>query len=247
MAGVKSNALQRGMRKPVAAEAAESEVFRVGKYLFSGTLRCGRINLADELCCSRMVGNAASGKNAKYGDYYRCNDPNCKGVGRRVAAVDKYLEELVLSYLDKNFKGTKPKTTPYRGASKLAALRVQRKKIKDSVVEGEVDWGDVHDLLARLNRKIKMLEEEESDHIEKEAKGNLLRGWGRKKWVGMDLEEKKEIISQVLVSVVVLPVPEGVSDKAPFDSNLLKVNWRKEKESKPQGQYQGPRPATDVA
>ncbi|WP_189876592.1 recombinase family protein [Streptomyces bluensis] len=101
MAGVKSSALHRGMKKSPAVEATGAEVLRVGKYLFSGTLRCGRINLAGELCYSKIVGNAASGKNAKYGDYYRCNDPNCKGVGRRVAAVDEYLEELVLSYLDK--------------------------------------------------------------------------------------------------------------------------------------------------
>ncbi|MEW2397892.1 recombinase family protein [Streptomyces sp. NPDC046862] len=228
MAAVKSHSLHRGMKKPLAVAAEAAEVFRVGKYLFSGTLRCGRMNLAGEPCYSKMVGNAASGKNAKYGDYYRCNDPNCKGVGRRVGAVDAYLEGLVLADLDKRFKGTKPKTTPYRGAAKLARLRDQRMKIEDSVAEGKGDWGDVYDLLMRLNRSIETLEEEESDHLVREVKRNLLRDWSGEKWKGMNLEEKKEVISQVLVSVTVLPVPEGVSDKAPFDPDLLKVNWRKE-------------------
>ena len=90
----------------------------------------------------------------------------------------------------------------------------------------DVDWDDVHDMITRLTRNIKTLEEEERDHLKKESKRNLLRGWSREKWARMELDEKKEVISQVLASVVVLPVPEGRSDKAPFDPTLLKVSWR---------------------
>ncbi|KUO20565.1 serine integrase family protein [Streptomyces dysideae] len=226
MSGVQSTALHRGMKQAPAAKAAGREVFRTGKYKFSGTLRCGRINEAGEICHSRLVGNAASGRNAKYGDYYRCNDPNCKGVGRQVASVDAYLEELVLSYLDEHYADTEPSTTPWRGMEKLAGLRVQHKKIQDSVADGEVDWDDVHDMLTRLNRNIRTLEAEEQEHLAAEAKRNLLRGWRRESWEGKDLAEKKEVISHVLAAVIVLPIPEGGSDKAPFDPTLLKVNWR---------------------
>ncbi|SDM63239.1 Site-specific DNA recombinase [Streptomyces sp. cf386] len=241
MAGVYANRLHRGMVKP----PTEGETTRVGKYLFSGPLRCGRINDMSEVCYSKLSGNKATGKNAKYGDYYRCGDPNCKGVGRRVAPVDKYLTELLLAYLDKHFSGTKPKTIPWRGKEKLDGLVSQRKKIKESVADGEADWSDVHDMLTNLNRNIKTLQKEERDHLQAQSKANLLRGWSRKKWTKMELDEKKEVISLVLASVVVLPVPEERSDKAPFDPNLLQVSWRKKKQAtaEDQGQESPPEPA----
>ncbi|WP_078657958.1 recombinase family protein [Streptomyces rimosus] len=227
MAGVKANRMHRGMKRDEEAQQTEEEL-RTRTYLYSGTLRCGRINDFEEICYSKLSGNKATGKNAKYGDYYRCGDVNCKGVGRRVAPVDEFLEGLTLAYLDKHFVGTKVKTIPWRGKEKLANLRKQRRDIKDSVATGSADWSDVHDLLMRLNRTIQTLEKEEKDHLKAESKRNLLRGWSREKWGRMELDEKREVIAQVLTAVVVLPVPEGVSDKAPFDPNLLKVSWRKE-------------------
>ncbi|MFF4802734.1 recombinase family protein [Streptomyces sp. NPDC001351] len=247
MAGVNANRLHRGMANTATSEASGGEPSRVGKYLFSGILRCGRINDLDEVCYSKLNGNKASGKNAKYGDYYRCGDANCKGVGRRVAPVDEFLEELVLSYLDKHFSGTKPRTAPWRGKEKLDGLIIQRRKIKGSVAEGEVDWSDVHDMLTTLNRNIKTLQDEEQEHLRTESRKNLLRGWSRKKWEKMELDEKKEVISQVLVSVVVLPVPKQRSDKAPFDPNLLQISWRKEKEANPQDQGPESPPRPDAA
>jgi hypothetical protein len=247
MAGVNANRLHRGMAKPTTVEAKGGESTRIGKYLFSGILHCGRIYDFDEVCFSKLTGNKATGKNAKYGDYYRCGDANCKGVARRVAPVDEYLEQLVLAYLDKHFSGTNPKTVPWRGKEKLAGLVVQRKKIKDSVANGEADWDDVHDMITRLNRNIKTLESEEQAHLRAESKRNLLRGWSRKKWHKMELDERKEAISQVLTSVVVLPVPRERGDKAPFDPNLLQVSWRKDKQAKPRSQGQESPPESDVA
>ncbi|MEU9323722.1 recombinase family protein [Streptomyces canus] len=247
MAGVKANRLHRGMVKCQTGEEVGGEATRVGKYLFSGSLRCGRINDLDEVCYSKLNGNKGGGKNAKYGDYYRCGDANCKGVGRRVASVDKYLEELVLAYLDKRFSGTRPRITQWRGKGKLAELISQRKKIKDSVANGEADWDDVHDMLTRLNRNIKTLEAEEQEHLRAESKRNILRGWSRGKWEQMELGEKKEAISQVLTSVVVLPVPAGRSDKAPFDPTLLKVSWRKDKQASLRNPDQESQPEPDVA
>ncbi|MFE9768942.1 recombinase family protein [Streptomyces sp. NPDC005808] len=247
MAGVQANRLHRGMQKaPSSAAAGGSEALRSRTYLFSGALRCGRINNLDEVCYSKLSGNKASGKNAKYGDYYRCGDANCKGVGRRVAPVDEFLEELMLSYLDKNFTGTEVRT-PWRGAEKLTSLIRQRKDIKTSVADGETEWRDVHDILTRLNRNIKTLQEEQQDHLKKESKRNLLRGWSREKWGQMELEEKREVISEVLASVVVMPVPKGRTDKAPFDPTLLKVSWRKDNPSI--SRYPGPEgpPELDVA
>ncbi|MGI5196970.1 recombinase family protein [Streptomyces sp. CA-288835] len=246
MAGVEANRLHRGMKKAPASEGAE-EKLRTGSYKFSGVLRCGRINELGETCYSKLSGNKASGVNAKYGDYYRCGDPNCKGLGRRVAPVDEFLEELMLSYLDKHFSGTKPTVVPWRGQDKLKALIQQRKAIKASVADGEADWGDVHDMLTRLNRNIKALQDEEQDHLKKERKRNLLRGWSREKWGQMELDEKREVITQVLASVVVMPVPKDRSDKAPFDPKLLVVSWRKEKKAKPSDQAPEETPVVQAA
>ncbi|WP_455360608.1 recombinase family protein [Streptomyces sp. SYSU K21746] len=223
MTGVQANRLHRGMRQG-KAERPEEQI-RTRTYKFSGYLRCGRLNDFEEVCGSKLTGNKATGKNAKYGDYYRCGDANCKGIGRRVAPVDEYLEGLLLAYLDEHFSGTEAKTIPWRGKGKLAGLRKQRKAISDSVASGEAEWSDVHDLIMRLNRNIRTLEQEEKDHLRAEAKKNLLRGWSRAQWDQMELPEKREVIGQVITSVVVLPIPAGVSDKAPFDPALLRVSW----------------------
>ncbi|MGB8938873.1 MAG: recombinase family protein [Streptomyces sp.] len=234
MSDVNAKRLHRGMRVEANPQKA-SEQLRSRVYHYSGVLRCGRISDLEEVCYEKLSGNKASGKNAKYGDYYRCGSPNCRGVGRRVAPVDKYLTGLLLAYLDKHFAGTPVKMTPWRGAEKLANLRRQRKEIKHSVSEGEAEWSDVHDMITRLDRNIKALEEDEREHLRAERKRNLLRGWSRQKWKTMELADKREVIAQVFTSVVVMPIPEGVSDKAPFDPNLLKVSWRKErKETKDQ-------------
>ncbi|AVZ73871.1 hypothetical protein SLUN_18500 [Streptomyces lunaelactis] len=227
MTGVQANRLHRGMKQ---AEGARSEgELRTRTYLFSGYLRCGRLNDFEEVCCSQLSGNKATGRNAKYGDYYRCGDANCKGIGRRVAPVDEYLEGLVLAYLDRHFAGTKSRTIPWRGKAKLAHLCKQRRDVEDSVTSGEAHWSDVQGLLTRLNRNIETLEQEETDHLMAEARRNLLRGWKREKWDRLELEEKRAVIGQVITSVVIVPIPEGVSDKAPFDPALLKVSWREKR------------------
>ncbi|MET9515288.1 recombinase family protein [Streptomyces sp. NPDC002994] len=224
MTGVQANRLHRGMRNKEDAERPDQEM-RTRVYLFSGHLRCGRINDLEEVCYSKLTGNKASGKNAKYGDYYRCGDANCRGVGRRVAPVDEHLEGLVLAFLDQYFSGSEATTSPWRGKDKLAHLRKKRRDIRDSVASGTGDWSDLSDLLMRLDRNIKTLECEEKGHLKAEAKRNLLRGWSRAKWDDMELSEKREVIGQAVTSVVVMPIPEGVSDKAPFDPTLLKVSW----------------------
>ncbi|MFC8825089.1 recombinase family protein [Streptomyces sp. NPDC057137] len=116
MVGVQANRLHRGMKKKETGRpAAEGMRTRTRGYLFSGFLRCGRLNDFDEIYYSKLSGNKASGRNAKYGDYYRCGDPNCKGVGRRVAPVDQYLEGLALAYLDEEFADIEVKVIPWRG------------------------------------------------------------------------------------------------------------------------------------
>ncbi|WOX23515.1 recombinase family protein [Streptomyces solicathayae] len=226
MTGVNAARLHRGMRREGVCPGP-TDAMKVRAYLFSGVLRCGRLNDLGEVCHSKLSGNRATGRNAKYGDYYRCGDVNCRGIGRGVESVDRYLEGLVLDYLDEYFSGTTQDTTAWRGEEKLTALCVQRRAIEESVAAGKSAWGDVRDLLARLTRNIEDLGAERQEHLDAEAKRNLLRGWRREKWGSMALERRREVISCALTSVLVLPVPAGVSDKAPFDPSLLRPVWRR--------------------
>ncbi|MFD3996992.1 recombinase family protein [Streptomyces sp. NPDC058583] len=224
---VRAGRARRGLALgDAAAPAAIAATPRV--YLFSGVLRCGRLNDLGQTCRSRLCGNRATGRNAKYGDYYRCGDPNCRGVGRRVASVDEFLEGLVIGHLDEHVTDGAPDTAAWRGEGKLAELRAARRGIESSLVSGEVAWDDVRDLLVRLGRHIESLESEWREHAEEQAEENLLRGWSREKWAHMALREKRAVITRVLASVLVLPVPGGVSDKAPFDPTLLIPEWRRE-------------------
>ncbi|MCX2184332.1 recombinase family protein [Streptomyces sp. SKN60] len=233
MKEVRAARLHRGMSQGEGAHRPETAA-TARTYLFSGVLRCGRLNDLGEVCRSKLCGNKATGRNAKYGDYYRCGDPNCKGVGRRAGAVDAHLEDLVLDHLDEHFSGGTAEPVAWRGDKKLAALRGTRQGIEASLATGDAAWcRDVRDLLARVNRNIESLEAEWREHVELHAKENLLRGWSREKWRPLEVREKREVIARVLTSVLVLPVPEGVSDKAPFDPSLLIPSWHRETPARP--------------
>ncbi|MEU9865981.1 recombinase family protein [Streptomyces sp. NPDC047971] len=225
MAGVGAKRPLRGLRQ-VGNAPRSMEAMRGPSYLFSGVLRCGRINDAQEVCHAKLAGNRATGRNAKYGDYYRCGDANCRGIGRKVASVDAYLEGLMLAYLDERFAGTEADGTPWRGDAVLANLRRQRRDIQECVDSGGVDRSRARHRMARLDRNIAALEHEERDHLKAEARRNLLRGWTRAKWERMEPAERREVIAQVFRAVVVQPIPMGVSDKAPFDPGLLTITWR---------------------
>ncbi|MFF9016522.1 recombinase family protein [Streptomyces sp. NPDC014870] len=227
MAGVRAARMHRGMNQGEGAPVPRPAAGAAGRtYLFSGVLRCGRLNDLGEVCRSKLCGNKASGRNAKYGDYYRCGDPNCKGVGRRARPVDDFLEGLVLDHLEEHFAGPPAEPVAWRGEEKLTRLRTTRRGIETAVVTGEASWGDGRHLLARVDRAIASLEAERHEYLEAQTAENLVRGWAPENWARMSSCEKREVISQVLASVLVLPVPAGVSDKAPFDPSLLKPSWR---------------------
>ncbi|MBM9505734.1 recombinase family protein [Actinacidiphila acididurans] len=53
----------------------------------------------------------------------------------------------------------------------------------------------------------------------------LLGGFTRQRWTEFDLRQKRIAISAVIERVVVRPLPEGRSTRAPFDPALLDVRW----------------------
>ncbi|MCX5227625.1 hypothetical protein [Streptomyces sp. NBC_00233] len=89
-------------------------------------------------------------------------------------------------------------------------------------------WDGVRDLPARLGRHIESLGSERREHAAEQAEENLLHAWSREKWAHTTVREKRAVITRVLASVVVLPVPEDVGDRAPFDPALLIPEWRRE-------------------
>lgn len=226
MASVQSKNMHRGMKK-TSSQDKSKEPIRTRSYLWSGYTKCGRLNKLDEPCFSGLVGNKSSGKNEKYGDIYRCDDVNCKGIGRRSEPVDEYLTGLLLAYMDKYFSGTEEKIVPWSRAADLSKAVKQRRDIKQSIADGTTEWSDIHDLLKQLNQRIRELESERDEHLKAEARRNLLRGWSHEKWHAMDLAQKRQLIGEVIAAVIVMPLPEGRDKKAPFDPTLLRVSWKK--------------------
>ncbi|MEW2350352.1 recombinase family protein [Streptomyces sp. NPDC006684] len=224
MERINSKRHSRGM----AQDAPTREVMRTGKYVWSGFLRCGRINKIGHICYSKITATPSSGRNRKYGPAYLCRSPACKGVGRKLAAVELYLDSLVLAYLDKHFSDTEPSTVPWSSEKELENLREQLSSVEASISSGEIAWTDAHNVLTQLQSGIRKLEGERAAHLEAEAKRNLVRGWKRERWDMMDVSQKRAVIGQVISAVVVMPIPEGTSKKAPFNPDLLKVAWRKD-------------------
>ncbi|MEV4427316.1 hypothetical protein AB0K23_18375 [Streptomyces sp. NPDC049602] len=144
--------------------------------------------------------------------------------------MDEFLEGLVLGHLGEHFAGGTDGPVAWRGEKRPAELRRARQEIEVSIAAGEVPWGEVRGLLLRLGRSVEGLESERREHAEQQATG--LRGWSRERWGRMAVREKREVIARVLASVLVLTVPEGVSDKAPFDPELLRPSWRWETPSR---------------
>lgn len=195
------------------------------KYLFSGILQCGRINSLGVTCMSRLVGNAAGGSN-KYA-VYRCHDPNCRGVGRRVPFVDAHLIRLLLAFLEKNFSHLTPTTDPWHGEELLKQLRQEHDEIQADLSNGKAHWKDVRKALENLGKNITRLEKVRGEHHAKQQERNLLVGWRSEKWEDdMDFSQKRKVINQVFESVVMLPLPPGRGTKSPFDGDLLQVVWR---------------------
>lgn len=203
---------------------------RARKYLFSGFLRCG--NIPDDVVCNTKIGGTRRPtKNDPDMHEYVCNELGCGGVARNGKEVDAHLEALVVAALEAKYKEVPKKTTPWDGADMLALLKEKKKTHTSKWMAGDISDESFYELLPDLEENIKGLEQDREEHVASEAEANLFSGWDRSRWYGdpkkgiapMDLTQKRMAISNILQAVIIMPLPEGRSRKAPFDPNLLRV------------------------
>lgn len=207
-----------GQRKRTKKEFADE----TRKYLSSGILRCGRKNEFGETCYGRMNGSVG-----KRQALYKCNSPSCGRLGRRMDLVDKTVEEITIKVLLQRHANQEPEHSDWYGAKTLEKLQKTKAELKSKFRVGVIDGSDVFDLLAELDAKIKDAEADRAQFEKEQARKNFLSRFSIEKWDSWDLRQRRTAIDAVLSAVIVLPVPEGRTKRAPFDPSLLIPVWRK--------------------
>ncbi|MFG2195833.1 recombinase family protein [Streptomyces sp. NPDC048639] len=200
------------------------EVTRTRKYLLSGCLRCGRVDMSRKTCGSAMVGNPKSAR-TPHGSY-ACNSSNCQGVARRMDLVDEAIEKLVLNVLAQRFSATEPQSEEWHGQSTLDSLRERKRLLKDGYKSGQVQATDFFELIAALDDRIRESEKDRDDFLTEQEARNFLAGFTEERWKKFDLRQKQLAIGAVIQEVIVKPLPEGRATRAPFDPSLLEVVYR---------------------
>jgi DNA invertase Pin-like site-specific DNA recombinase len=203
---------------------------RARKYLFSGFLRCGHTPV-DVVCNTKIGGTRRPTKKDPDMHEYVCNELGCGGVARNGKEVDAHLEALVVAALEAKYKAVPKKVKPWDGPEALEKLKKKKKTLTSKWMEGEIDDDTFYELLPDLEDKIKGLEQDREEHAVSEAEANRFSGWDRSRWYGapekgvqpMDLTQKRMAIAKIIRAVIIMPLPEGRSRKAPFDPNLLRV------------------------
>jgi DNA invertase Pin-like site-specific DNA recombinase len=202
---------------------------RARKYLFSGFLRCGAPRKDDpvKMCDSKMGGCPRPTKANPDNCVYVCPKLDCGGVSRQMEPVDELLEELIVCALEARYKMAEAKTQPWAGEDMLADLQTRRSTLETKWAEGVVSDDSFYRLLPSIEEKIAGLDADRRDFLAEQAAKNAFSGWDRSKWADMDLTQKRMAIGRIIHAVIVYPIPEGRSRRAPFDPDLLKVIPRK--------------------
>ncbi|MFE9442527.1 recombinase family protein [Streptomyces sp. NPDC006602] len=203
---------------------------RARKYKFSGYLRCGNIPV-DVMCNTKIGGTRRPTKADPDMHEYVCNELGCGGVARNGKEVDAHLEALVVAALEARYKTVPKKESPWDGEELLKQIKERKKTLTSKWMEGDIDDDTFYELLPGLDDKIKGLEQDREEHNVALAETNAFNGWDRSRWYGdpekdippMDLTQKRMAIGKIIRAVIIMPIPEGRSRKAPFDPNLLKV------------------------
>jgi hypothetical protein len=236
-------------KKPKAeAEGAEVIPFPAGpgtendktrKYLWSGFLRCGRVSNPEDpaedhdTCFGTVSGKPGTTKHPR--PAYYCISVHCKGLSRDMAGVDMFLTELVVTHLLDEFGDQVATVVPWDGQKLLDQAEEEKRELKRRYKAREIQGSDFFELLKDADARIKWMKKKRDEYLTKQAAQNMLMGFTRAKWDGMDIAQKRSAIAEVIEAVIVYPLPPGRWTRAPFDPNLLEVIW-KTAEDAPQAQ-----------
>lgn len=204
--------------------ARRKEVQQTRKYKLSGFLRCGRLNLSDEICASTLVGNPVT-ERTPHGAY-SCNSSNCRGLARRMDKVDEAIIELVLEVLSERYAAKEPEAGAWHGQGTLDSLLERKRLLKEAYSTGTIQPADFFQMLPDLDTRIQESEDDRAAFLAEREAGTFLAGFTPERWERFDLRQQRIAIGTVVQTVVVKPVPKGRYSRAPFDPTLLEVVWR---------------------
>lgn len=221
---------QKGLSVENVDHSPGSPSTRTRKYLFSTFLRCGRTVAHRGICNNKLNGKPYS--YGAPGDFlYGCTPRGrgeCGGLGRNGPKVDEYLTELVLQRHDEMLND---RPIPVEKWDKEAELAQWENKCARLTKEWlTTPYGDskYYRNLPIIEAKLKELRQERAKFNKRQAEkvAAYSESSVRARWKTMDLAQKRAAIGQVLVAVIVYPIPKGVSKSAPFNPDLLKPIWR---------------------
>ncbi|MFD9792313.1 recombinase family protein [Streptomyces sp. NPDC059070] len=198
------------------------------KYLSTGIARCGWVaegQGAEEMCLHGMVGRPPHGRH-KWGNYV-CNAASCRKVSRRMDKVDRVVEGIVVGILENQFSSLTPEEKAWHGQSTLESLLLRRQELKDKYKQGVLDLSDYLEFKDHLDIQVGESEADRDSFLSEQASKNFLAGFTKGRWDDFDLEQKKTAIETVLQAVIIHPIPEGRSRRAPFDPSLIEVVFKK--------------------
>lgn len=203
---------------------------RARKYTWSGYLCCGNVP-KDSICNTKIGGVRRPTEKEPQGHEYTCVEIGCGGVARNGIAIDSHLNELVIAALEAKYKAVPKKDVPWEGEEALKNLQEKKKKLTGKWLSGDISEDSFYDLLPDLESSMKELLQSRREYYAKQAEENEYSGWDRSRWDGdpekgippMDITQKRKAIGKIIQAVIILPLPEGRSRRAPFDPNLLKV------------------------
>ncbi|MEV4671750.1 MULTISPECIES: recombinase family protein [Actinomadura] len=224
-----------GQQKRTKKEFAD----QARKHLSSGILRCGRKNEFGETCYGRM-----NGSNGKRQALYKCNSPSCGRLGRRMDLVDETIQEIAIKALLQRYANQEPENNEWYGAKTLEKLQQSKAELKSRLKAGTIDDSDLFDLLSDLDLKIQDAEADRAQFEKEQASKNFLSRFSIEKWDSWGLRQRRTAIDAVLSAVIVLPIPEGRTKRAPFDPSLLIPVWRKSCSASPGPALVPARPTT---
>ncbi|MDJ1644502.1 recombinase family protein [Streptomyces pakalii] len=220
-----SNGAQKGVRlSNGGGKQPRPPEYRATKYLFSGFLLCGRVRKTGSVCHYKMGGQRrhVTSVNPK-GFLYVCTHMDCMGISRNGTEVDAHLEELIIRALEARYKTSRPKVKNWEGEERLRELREKKATLSSRWMEGHLSDEDFYRLNTEISERVEALEVDKIEHQATETRENEFSGWDRSKWKDMDLAQKRLAVGRIIEAVIVMPIPEGRSRRAPFDPNLLKI------------------------
>ncbi|MEW1673054.1 recombinase family protein [Streptomyces noursei] len=200
---------------------------RTRKHLSTGILRCGWIPKSgpkEDMCLHSMVGRPPHG-NHKWGNYV-CNGTNCRKVSRRMDKIDRIVEGIVVRTLKDQFATLTPDEKTWHGQHTLERLTARRQELKDAYMAERISMADYLEFIDPLDAQIKESQADRDAFYEEQAAKNFLAGFTEERWNDFDLEQKQIAIRTVLQAVIVHPLPEGRSRKAPFDPSLIEIVFK---------------------